>query len=153
LFDPIGVSLSRLILFVGITHDHLIPLAHIVVPVAFIGCRLIHLRALSGRRKCCWLLVDVLSVNNNSSIFLDNTAAHGSFSRGDIISCAVKFIIKRLVLLTQKVALWGGEFVWSLSHFAEIGSLVMEGQELPQLGILLLLESIISCVELGLARH
>ena len=98
-------------------------------------------------------MVYVLSVNNNSSIFLDNTATHGGFSRGDVIGCAVKFIIKRLVLLTQKVALWGGEFVWPLPHFTEVGSLVMEGQELPQLGILLLLESIISCVQLGLARH
>jgi hypothetical protein len=43
--------------------------------------------------------------------------------------------------------------VGSLTHFAEIRSLVMEGEELPQLSVLLLLESIIGCVQLGLTRH
>jgi hypothetical protein len=56
-------------------------------------------------------------------------------------------------LLTQKVTLRRGQLVGSLTHFAEIRSLVMEGEELPQLGVLLLLESIIGCVQLGLTCH
>jgi hypothetical protein len=43
--------------------------------------------------------------------------------------------------------------VGSLTHFAEIRSLVVEGEELPQLSVLLLLESIIGSVQLGLAGH
>jgi hypothetical protein len=146
------VSLSRLVLFIGIAHYHLIPLAHIIVPVTFISSGLIHLRAVSGAPELYWL-VNVLSVNNNSSIFLDNTAAHGSFSRRNLISCAVELIIKRLILFTHKVALRGRKLVRSLPHFAEIGSLIMKSEELPQLSILLLLEPIIGCVELGLPCH
>jgi hypothetical protein len=112
------------------------------------------LRAVSSPEP--WVrFIDILSVNDNSSIFLDNTAAcHGSLPGRDLISSAVELIIKRrLILFTQKVALGRGQLVGSLTHFAEIRSLVVEGEELPQLSVLLLLESIIGCVQLGLARH
>jgi hypothetical protein len=98
--------------------------------------------------------IDILSVNDDSSIFLDNTACHGSLPGWDLIGSAVELIIKRrLILFTQKVALGRGQLVGSLPHFAEIRSLVVEGEELPQLSILLLLESVIGCVQLGLTRH
>jgi hypothetical protein len=61
--------------------------------------------------------------------------------------------MKRLILFTHKMAVWRRQFVWPLSHFAKINSLVMKGKELPQLSILLLLESIISRVELGLSSY
>ena len=148
------MPLSRLILLIAITHYHLIPLSHIIVPVALIGSGLIHLRAVSSPEP--WVrFIDILSVNDYSSVFLDNTAAssHGSLPRWDLIGSAVELIIKRLILLTQKVTLGRGQLVGSLPHFAKIRSLVMEGEELPQLSVLLLLESIIGCVQLGLARH
>lgn len=103
MLDPILLSVTGLLLFKTVAHDHLIPLPHILVPITFKRSGLIHLRTIPCTIHGSFrLLIDILGVNNYSAVFLDySAAAHGSFPGlcRDHICGAIKFIN----LLTDKV--------------------------------------------------